>query len=91
MNIGVIGRLGGEAPHLSVDGLRLVACAGGETGAQAGPIDLCVPALPARYQFNCPFTAGHPEPPERTGANRSEPERTSGPAVPAMVQGTAAR
>jgi hypothetical protein len=28
-------------------------------------------ASPPAYPFNCPFTAGHPETGERTGANRS--------------------
>jgi hypothetical protein len=38
------------------------------------------------YQFNCTFTAWHPE---TGGANRSEPERASDPAVPPGTRGLA--
>ena len=47
-------------------------------GAGARPILAVRSELPARYQFNGPFPAG---PPETGGANRSESERASGPAV----------
>jgi hypothetical protein len=60
----------------------------GRRARQAGPIDLCVSALPARYQFNCPSTVGHPELRERTGANRSAPAARQSPDT---VQGTASR
>jgi hypothetical protein len=46
---------------------------GRDAGAhRSAQFSLCVPAFPARYRFNCTFTARHPE---TGGANRSEPER----------------
>jgi len=50
----------------------LVLGAGGDAGAhRTRPILPVRPRLPARYQLNGTFPAGHPESGERTGANRS--------------------